>query len=161
MNRKLLAIYLNDHLAGATGGVELAGRSVGANRGTEFASFLEGLRDDLESDRTALEELMGRLEIGVDKVKQAAAWLGEKAGRLKLNGSLTGYSPLSRVVELEALTAGVNAKLSMWQLLSQISDDPVLADFDHQRLIDRALAQLRELEQHRRAAARLAFDQTA
>ena len=160
MNRKLLAIYLNDHLAAATGGVELAGRALGANRGTEFATFLERLRDDLESDRSALEELMGRLDIGEDKVKQAAAWVGEKVGRLKLNGSLTGYSPLSRVVELEALAAGVNAKLSLWQVLSQLGDDPLLGDFDHQRFIDRALAQLRELEQHRRVAARLAFEQT-
>ncbi len=161
MNRKLLAIYLNDHLAGATGGLELARRAVGANRDTEFATFLEGLRDDLESDRAALEELMGRLDIGIDKLKQGAAWVGEKVGRLKLNGSLTGYSPLSRVVELEALTGGVHAKLSVWQILSQIADDPVLRDFHHQRLIDRALAQLRELEQHRRAAARLAFAETA
>ena len=157
MNRKLLGIYLNDHLAAATGGLELADRALGANRGTEFASFLEGLREALSSDKAALEELMGRLEIRLDRVKQAAAWLGEKAGRLKLNGSLTGYSPLSRVVELEALTAGVNANLSLWQLLSQLGDDPVLAEFDHQRLIDRALAQLGELEQHRRAAARIAF----
>lgn len=161
MNHKLLAIYLNDHLAGATGGVELARRAVGANRGTEFGSFLEGFRDDLEYDRSALEDLMGRLDVRVDKVKQGAAWAGEKVGRLKLNGSFTGYSPLSRLVELEALTAGVHAKLSLWQVLSQISDDPVLADFDRQQFIDRAHAQLRELAHQRRAAARIAFDSVA
>ena len=161
MNRKLLRIYLNDHLAGAAGGLELADRALRANRGTEFTSFLERLRQDMESDKTALEELMSRLGIHVDPVKQAAAWLGEKAGRLKLNGSLTGYSPLSRMVELEALSAGVNAKLSLWQTLSQLDEDPVLAGFDHQRFIDRALAQVGELEQRRRAAARIAFTETA
>ena len=35
--------------------------------------------------------------------KNAGAWALEKVGRLKLNGELTSYSPLSRVVELEGL----------------------------------------------------------
>ena len=36
-----------------------------------------------------------------------AGWVAEKAGRLKLNGSLLTYSPLSRLVELEGLSLGV------------------------------------------------------
>ena len=42
-----------------------------------------------------------------DRLKVAGAWAGEKAGRLKLNGHLTGYSPQSRVIELEGLVVGV------------------------------------------------------
>lgn len=157
MNRKLLAIYLNDHLAGSTGGLELVRRALGSNRGTELGTFLEQLCGDLEYDRNTLKDLMGRLDISPDQVKVAASWLVEKAGRLKLNGSLTGYSPLSRLVELEALSTGVSGKLSLWQVLSQIQDEPILADFDHQRFIERAQAQLGGLEQQRRAAAQLAF----
>ncbi len=157
MNRKLLGIYLNDHLAGSTVGLELARRSLGSNHGTEFEAFLEGLRGEIEDDRNTLKELMARLGVRPDQLKQGAAWLTEKAGRLKLNGSLTEYSPLSRVVELEALTTGVNGKLSLWQVLSEVQDEPILTSFDFQPLIDRALAQVSGLEQQRRAAAQLAF----
>ena len=41
------------------------------------------------------------------KTKEAVAGVGEKVGRLKLNGQIRGYSPLSRVLELEALAVGV------------------------------------------------------
>ena len=34
INRKLLGIYLNDHLAGSTAGMEVARRSAGSNKGT-------------------------------------------------------------------------------------------------------------------------------
>lgn len=160
MNRKLLGIYLNDHLAGATGALELVGRSQGSNRGNEFETFLEHLGQEIAADRDALKDLMAQLDIGIDQLKQAVSWLVEKAGRLKLNGSLIGYSPLSRLVEFEALTTGVVGKLSLWQALSELRDDPVLAGFDSGRFIERALSQLSELEQHRRTAGRIAFAET-
>ena len=55
---------------------------------------------------------MDDLEIRTDPVKDAGGWLLEKAGRLKLNGQLKGYSPLPRLVELEGLALGVTAKLA-------------------------------------------------
>jgi len=157
MNRKLLGIYLNDHLAGSTGGLELARRSLGSNQGTEFAASLERLRGEIDEDRETLKNLMVRLGVRADQLKVGASWLVEKAGRLKLNGSLTEYSPLSRLVELEALTTGVTGKLSLWQMLSEVKDEPILAAVDFQPLIDRARAQLSLLEEQRRAAANIAF----
>lgn len=58
-------------------------------RGTELGAFLERLQADIEEDRRALEDLMSRLDVSTDQLKLAAAWAGEKVGRLKLNGSLT------------------------------------------------------------------------
>ena len=46
--------------------------------------------------------------------KSAGAWTAEKFGRLKPNGQLTGYSPLSRLVELEGLKLGITGKLGLW-----------------------------------------------
>ena len=40
MHRRLLAIYLNDHLAGATVGVELTLRAARENNGSELGDFL-------------------------------------------------------------------------------------------------------------------------
>jgi hypothetical protein len=51
--------------------------------------------------------------------KPAAAWTVEKLGRLKLNGQLTGYSPLSRMVEIEMLYIGITGKMRMWRALEE------------------------------------------
>jgi hypothetical protein len=155
---KLRAIYLNDHLAGAIGGEELAKRSLSQNRGNEFESFLAELLAEIEEDRTTLESLMARLEVGRDRLKGAAVWATEKLGRLKLNGQLSGYSPLSRLIELELLSLGVEGKLSLWRSLKQAAPaDPRLRDFDFDGLIRRAQAQRRRLERHRLRAAKQAL----
>jgi hypothetical protein len=150
----LLAIYLQDHLAGATAGLELVRRARGSNEGTSYGDFLAQLEREIEEDRDRLRELMRQLGVGEDRLKIAAAWTVEKAGRLKLNGRLTGYSPLSRVVELEGLSAGVTGKLSGWRSLRALAErderlDPVELD----RLIARAERQLSSLAEHQRTAA--------
>ena len=50
LGRDLLAIYLNDHLAGATAGRELVRRARGANDGTELGAYLETLAREVEAD---------------------------------------------------------------------------------------------------------------
>jgi hypothetical protein len=149
---KLLSIYLNDHLAGSTVGVELAKRARSENEGTALGDWLVGLSREIEEDRATLERLMDELGVRRDHLKTKSAWIAEKAGRLKLNGQLSGYSPLSRLVELESLHLGVNGKLDMWQALGRILGDGV-DGFDFDQLARRAERQARELEQRRLDAA--------
>jgi len=151
-----LAIYLNDHLAGATAGVELARRVARQNKGTAYYETLEQLAAEVEDDRRALLELMGRLSIGRDRLKVALAWGGEKAGRLKLNGELVRYSPLSRLEELEILTLGVQGKLALWQALNAL-DGSRLHGVDLDALIARARSQARQLDRLRTRAAQEAL----
>src|SRR4051812_49743271 len=115
VDARLIAIYLNDHLAGATGGLELARRALGANRGSDFEAPLERLATEIAEDRDALVDVMGRLGVARDPLKVWAGWAAEKWGRLKLNGRISGYSPLSRVLELEVLALGVEGKRTMWR----------------------------------------------
>jgi hypothetical protein len=158
MDRKLLRIYLQDHLAGSTGGLELARRARGANEGTPYGDPLAKLADDIEADRRSLESLMDELGFGADRAKNIAFWVGEKAGRLKLNGQLTGYSPLSRVVELEGLIAGVGAKLSLWRTLRDVAEVVPELDADRlDRLVERAQQQIETLHELRTRAGREAF----
>lgn len=158
LDQKLLSIYLNDHLAGSVTGVELARRTLSNNRGTRYGEFLEWLVKQIEDDRQSLVRLMERLGIRGDPVKQAGAWSLEKVGRLKLNGRLLGYSPLSRLVEIEALWMGVNGKLSMWRALVTVADqDPRLDAIWLLELDARAEEQLRRLDEHRKLAAREAL----
>jgi hypothetical protein len=146
----LLAIYLNDHLAGATLGRELARRAAANNRGSSHGSFLADLADQIDADRASLLGIMRALRVRIDPIKVIVGWSAEKLGRLKFNGRLLGYSPLSKIVELEALSLGVHGKLALWRTLAELdhaelSSTPVpLAD-----LIARAEQQLAELESHR------------
>jgi len=157
VNRQLLGIYLNDHLAGAVGGTELARRALRNNRETALASDLDRLVREIEEDRTTLESLMDRLDVPRNQVKGAAAWLLEKAGRLKLNGRPFGYSPLSRVIELELLATGVEAKRSLWAALKRLRDDGIELGLDLDDLIARAQRQRRLLERRRLEAVARAF----
>jgi hypothetical protein len=152
IERRLLAIYLHDHIAGATGGVELARRVRASNRDTKWSGALEGVCAEIETDRTTLEHVMEQLGVKRNSAKVAGAWAAEKLGRLKLNGRLTGYSPLSRLIELEMLHIGITGKIQLWQALRETLG-PELTQFDLPGLIERAESQRATVERLRLDAA--------
>jgi hypothetical protein len=153
-----LAIYLNDHLAGSTVGLELARRVAANNEGTPYGPVLAEVAEEIAEDREALLDVMARMSVARDPLKLAGAWGAEKLGRLKLNGSLFSYSPLSRLVEIEGLSLGVDGKLGLWQALELThGDDPRLRGVDLEALITRAKSQRRRLERQRRNAAKEAL----
>jgi hypothetical protein len=153
---ELIPIYLNDHLAGATGGVELARRTRASNAKEQaFAEPLTRLCREIEEDRETLEAVIDRLEISRDRLKPIGAWVGEKVGRLKPNGRLRGYSPLSRLLELEALAMGITGKMALWETLRD-RGTAAPAGVDFEQLVLRAEAQRAAVEElHRLAATRL------
>lgn len=154
---KYLPIYLNDHLAGAVAGVQLARRAARANRDSPYGDRLAELAEEVNEDRHALQGLLKRLDIGGDPIKILAAVGAEWVGRLKLNGELLRYSPLSRLEELEILLLGVEGKLAMWRTLrAALADDP-RAELDFDELIKRAESQRRRLARLRARAAAEAF----
>ena len=128
MNEKYLRIYLQDHLAGSTTGLELARRARGANEGTEYGPPLAKIADEIEADKRQLEGIMEDLGFGGDRLKNIGAWALEKLGRLKLNGELTSYSPLSRVVELEGLLTGITGKKGLWIALLEVAPSEARLD---------------------------------
>jgi hypothetical protein len=143
-----LSIYLNDHLAGSTLGIELVKRASSENHGTPLGDYLETLRREIEEDRAILVRLMDELGVRRKRNKVSAAWIAEKLGRLKLNGQLTGYSPLSPLIELESLHLGINGKLDLWKALGHSLQHRVDGiNFD--QLARRAEGQAAELERHR------------
>lgn len=149
---RLVGIYLQDHLAGSVVALELIRRAARSNEKNELGSFLTGLHEEIRADQKTLLDVMGALGVEPSRVKNGAAWAAEKAGRLKLNGRLVRYSPLSRVHELEALEAGIVGKRSLWTNLEAL-EDPRLAGVDLARLVERAEAQRARVEEWRRRAA--------
>src|SRR3954451_10919374 len=155
---RLLGIYLNDHLAGSTGGRELARRTANANRGTEFGGPLQEIASEIAEDRASLKRLMDRLGVRSDPLKPALAWGMEKVGRLKPNGQLRGYSPLSRVLELEWLVTGVSGSLCLWRAQASLTAaEPRLDAAALTSLERRAEGQLQRLHELRDRAAVIAF----
>ena len=146
---KYLATYLNDHLAGATAASELVRRAASENEGAPLGAFLSELAEELAEDRAALLELMDRLEVGVDRKKVVAGWTAEKAGRLKPNAQLRGYSPLSPLIELEGLSLGIEGKRLLWRSLQAIADEHDLPVERLAELADRARRQRDRVERQR------------
>ena len=144
----LLGLYLNDHLAGATGGVGLARRMAAtADPGSESARVLSTVAAEITQDRLALITIMGDLGIPVRGYKVFAGWAGEKAGRVKLNGHLLTRSPLSALEETELLRLGVEGKAAGWRTLRAVAElDRRLDTAQLDELLARAARQSDELE---------------
>ena len=156
MSARLLRIYLQDHFAASQAGVSLARRVHAANPEGTFGRELWRLAEEIAADRWTLAEVLRRLDVEPSLLKGATARLFERLSRAKPNGQLTGYSPLSRVLELEALVAGVTAKAALWRSL-EVTLGGRLGDVDFRALHRSALDQARRAEQLRVEAARSAF----
>lgn len=158
-DHELLSIYLRDHLALATGGTALAERILENNRDNAFGEALAPIVDDINEDEQTLKQVLEILGVRHSPTKEAIAWLGEKLGRLKLNGKIVSYSPLSRLVSLEALSVGVHGKRALWRSLLQAAERfPEMAEsVDLEALERRATDQLDKLQKLQERAAEVAF----
>lgn len=155
---QLLHIYLNDHRTGAVAAHALAERSRGANTGNEFGEFLDDFVPSLEDDVDQLDTVFERCGISKDPFKLVAARVGVELGRLKLNGRVTDYSPLSRVIEFEALTLGVVGKKKLWMSIASLPPDhPAAAAIDTTHLLERGEAHAQRLHELSERAAAIAF----
>ena len=158
---KLLAVYLRDHLAGAHAGLALAQRCRDSNEGTPLAVLLDGIIPEISQDRDSLQSIMDDLDVTENKLKTIAGRAAEVIGRVKSNGTLTHYSPSSRVVELEGLLAGIDAKRNLWASLRAIAGERSALDASAlDRLIQRATSQRERLLPAHHDAALLAFSGT-
>lgn len=146
----LLGVYLNDHLAGSTGGLALFRRVARAHRGSVVGTEVARLAAEVAQDRAALIDVMRALGIPRRRYKTWLVWVAEKAGRLKLNGRLVRRSPLSTLVELEALRLGVQGKDAGWTTLRTLAErDDRLSALQLDALLDRAHRQAQALEELR------------
>ncbi len=161
MSNKRLKIYLEDHLGLMVGELELIDRCRGSNSGTPLAEFLRKLENEVTAQKTITHDILRRMGSGDSlegRIKQGAAWLAEKLGRLKLNDSLLSYSPLSRVIELEGLAVCALERVALWDNLdAQSSHTPALTGITCPHFRDLAEAHLKELNTRRRYAAAEAF----
>ena len=145
-------VYLNDHLAGAMLGSDLAEQIQAQNHGTALGELMESLAPQIEQDRQTLLELMQRLDSSKNPIKHTA-WIAEKASRAKFSGMTSAEPELGTFMALETLALGVRGKACMWKALKQVADQhPPIASMNLDELIDRARSQEDALERERLAA---------
>lgn len=161
MNDKRLRIYLDDHLALMVAEVELISRCWWNNRDTPLGDFLQQLENEVKAQKSIAKDVIHRIG-GKDtiesRMKQGAGWLAEKLGRFKLNDSLLSYSELSRVVELETLSAAAQERIVLWDNFDAVaSNDSRLDGITFSIFREQSQQHLDELNTRRRLAAAEAF----
>lgn len=156
--RDLVRLYLVDHRAGAEGGLALVRRCRRSNEGTPLAAVLADVEREIDEDRAVLDRILAAHGASPSPVKQALAKAAVALGNVKRNGTFVRYSPLSRVVELEALAGGIVVKRALWASLRAIADeDSALDPSELDGLISRADRQYEVVSEQHRLAAVAAF----
>lgn len=156
MAGKPMDTYLNDHLAGAMFGSDLAERLRVQHEGTALGDVMATVAPMIEEDRQTLIGLMGRMGTSRNPVKQATTWIVEKVSRrVKLGSLMAGGADLGAFMALETLCLGVYGKLGLWQSLKEVAEQHApLRSMDLDELTGRAQAQHDALERERLAAGR-------
>jgi len=158
MSAEPLAVYLNHHLAGSTAGITLMDDLAERVEGTALAAKLRTVAAQAREDQQLVRDVLARLAAGERRAGQAAAWVTEKVseGHLAL---MARHHPALAVLEgLESLTLGLQGKLAMFRLLTEIAPgDPRLADLPFAARAERTADQQAAVEAERLAAAREAF----
>ena len=150
-----LITYLHDHLAGASFAIDLVTLLRDAHSGEPLGGFAAQLLEEIAADRAVLQRIAEQLGAAESKPKETAAWLAEKAGRLKLRGTADAFGTFQA---LELLATGITGKRLLWVALrTAVASDPRLAGIDFDELAARAEEQYAGVEKLRLEAARAAF----
>ena len=157
---KELKSYLNDHLAGSVGALELLAHWAHLHEGKPLGAFFSDIEADVRADQNRLRDLMDSLGIEESNVRKAAAWAAEKAGRARL--MIAGVEPdsLGLVLTLEGLIMGVTGKKLLWRALAA-ANLPNKSRWGFEELQRRAEQQIERMEAERLRAAREAFSGTS
>ncbi|HUQ15829.1 MAG TPA: hypothetical protein VM094_07220 [Gemmatimonadales bacterium] len=154
MSDETLSTYLNDHLAGSVGAIEMVEHAITENAGNLLGRRLEEILKEIKKDQAVLQDLIARVGSKENSLKKAGAWLAEKAGRMKLGGT-DEPGELARLEVLETLAMGMQGRRALWRALRVVvNKHPTLRDLDLDLLERRAVEQHDRVEEWRLEAAR-------
>ncbi|MEA2274469.1 MAG: hypothetical protein QOI98_3177 [Solirubrobacteraceae bacterium] len=155
-----LEVYLTDHLAGATAGVNLSQMAAEEHRSDEHGPFFGEIASEIKADFETLERLVDELGVGKSATKTAAAEIGSKVMAPKFVGG--DDDELNAFITLETLSMGVEGKVCMWKALKTVADAyPTLESYDLDELIARGESQRGRIEAERLEIAPQALAHTA
>ena len=146
VDRRLLGIYLNDHVTGATAALARVRRMAQTYSSTPVGSICQEIAAEIDGERSWLLDLMHDLGLPVRKYKVAGALVAERLGRLKLNGRLVRRSRLAPLLEAEILRSGISGKYSGWSTLAVIAVDAGISPSQREDLTELREGVARQLE---------------
>jgi len=150
--------YINDHLAGSAGAVDLIAAIGSANDDPTHQAFFAELGSKVEEDRTILKDLLKRVGTTDSKALQMTGTLTAKASRLKLMWEGLEPGKLGMLEALEILCLGIQGKRLLWRVLSEIAPfAPAWSDVDFEALEQEAVQQRNAVETYRLRAGVAAF----
>jgi len=146
MNKNPLHVYLNDHLAGATAGVDLV-TTAAENHDGELGQFFQELADGISADFNSLTSLVDQMNAHASGAKEAFAKIGSEVSEAKFSGETIDDPQFGTFLTLETLSIGVEGKKCMWTALRTVADGhPELAAMDLDTLVERAQSQRDRIE---------------
>lgn len=157
MDVDLFGLYLSDHFTGATVGLERMELMAQNYRDTPFDAELAEVTEQLRAERELYRDLLDTLQVPRRLHRQAAAWVAERAGRLKLNGRLVERSPMTAVLETELMRSAVLGKIGGWQTLQEHAAELGLDPEQFRELVDVARSQIEVLDRLHAYARAQAF----
>jgi len=149
--------YLNDHLAGSAGAVDLIDNLATRQEDPAEAAFFHSLKAKVEADREQLRNLLTRTHLEESTTLQVAGKLTAGASNLKLKWEGLEPGKLGMLEALEMLTLGIQGKRLLWVLLSEIAPafpewkDIRFSDLELEAIEQRDAVEKRRLE-HGRAS---------
>jgi hypothetical protein len=144
--------YLNDHLAGAAAGIQLAERCRDRDPESELGHVLQTLLIEIRHDREVLERVIRVLGGSPNTIKRATALGAERMSSLRMSLPMIGPGSRksARLEEIEVLSLGIEGKRLLWAALAQLSSADVrLSGFAFPDLKRRARSQRDRLERFR------------
>jgi hypothetical protein len=155
---KDLTTYLNDHLAGSVGGLELVDHLIETYKGKPLEQFFKDLRNEIDADQGTLQDLIEKLGEKESAVRKAGAWVAEKFSRAKIRLDDSEEGRMGLLQALEGLVLGITGKRGLWTALAAAADTvPELRELDYTRLEKRAAEQCDRVEARRLEIAREVF----
>jgi hypothetical protein len=153
---KTLDSYLNEHLAGSLGALELIDHWAEVHKDEPLGSFFLEIEKEIKADQDTLRDVMRTLHVEESKVRKAGAWAAEKVGRARLIIAGDESDSLGLVLTLEGLIMGVTGKKLLWAALDAAKLLPV-STYNFEQLQRRAEQQVERIGAERISAIRKAF----
>jgi len=159
MDRASLTTYLNDHLAGSVGAIDLLDHLVERAPDPEAKRLFADVRVEVTQDQETLQLIIRRAGADETGWRKAGAWISEKLARLKLKIDDSASATLHELEAVEALSLGIQGKLALWRALAAAGTDVEwLYGVDLGRLQQRAGDQYERVEARRLELARMLFE---
>ncbi len=151
-----LATYLHDHLAGSNLAIELL-KNLHDQHATEpLGQFAAAELTEIEKERQILEQITDRVGSQPSALKEATAWVTEKASRFKFRH--VSSRDFGMFEALETLSLGVMGRVALWRALSVIAGtDARVRGPDFDALAAGAEAQHARVEERRLQVATTAL----